>query len=416
MTKAGGHIPHGKHWNEVFTSLFAHTGVSPIFRMVVQYQRKLNASLLMIGPGGTGLPPQVLITPTHYATQIKAYRDYIHQSAVLFGATDGPKLNEDIEKMIHLEENIAKVLSHFPLNFIRLGTLSGLNTATNHRIDWVSWINSIIVATKSSTAHLTLQDKVGVANIDYLHGAAEVLDQTPEEVVQNLFAWLTVSVFGPLTTDKFRHQESIFRAALSGVRIELPTPEYCYNVANSKLPFAMGRVYVDTHFTPEDKKEAVVLVGEIKKSFQKVLQTNDWLDAETQTLALAKLAAIKENVAYPDWVMADADLDNYYEHLKGHVVEAGKFLEDAIELNTLTVRHLLDTMHNALNHTLLWPMTPATVNAAYMPAENSISKWKFFGSFLSIFYWIFFSYPCCRPEDALLRQGSSFLVSFLFIF
>lgn len=373
MTKAGGHVPHGKHWNTVFTELFAHTGVSPVFRMVVQYQPRMKQSLLMIGPGGTGLPPQVLLNQAHYAKQVQAYKDYIRQSALLFGATDNAKLKEDIEQMVHLEMNIAHVLQLNPFNFIRLGTLSGLNTATNHRIDWVNWINSILVATKSTTKHLTLEDKIGVANIDYLHGAAEVLDQSKEEVVQNLFAWLTIYVFGPLTTDQFRHNEAVFRSTLTGVKVEVPTPEYCFNVANAKLPFAMGRVYVDTHFTPADKKEAEVLVKEIKGSFQNVLSTNDWLDAETKKLALEKLAAIKENIAYPDWVMADADLDHYYEHLKGVNVQAGKFLESAMLLNTLTTRHSLDTMHDAINHTLLWPMTPATVNAAYMPAENSIT-------------------------------------------
>lgn len=111
----------------------------------------------------------------------------------------------------------------------------------------------------------------------------------------------------------------------------------------------------------------------MKASFKKVLETNTWLDQETKALALEKLAATKENVGYPDWVLSNSDLDNYYSHLNHVPVQTGKFLETAVLLNALTVRHGLDTLNVPLNHTLMWPMTPATVNAAYMPMENSIS-------------------------------------------
>lgn len=329
---------------------------------------------MQIGPGGTVLSPQILHNPTLYKKQYDAYVAYVKTAAILMGATDDAKLTGDIEKMIELETKIAHVLQVNPHNTIRMGSFSGLNVAMNNRINWVDWFNSILVETKSTTRHFTLRDTVGSANLEYLHSAAAVLDQSPEEVVHNLLAWVAVSTFGPVTTDKFRHEEALYRSAYTGVKSEAPEPEYCYAIANSKLPFVIARIYVDAHFTAADKAEAETLVNEIQASFQKVLQANDWLDEETRTRALAKLAAIKKNVAYPAWVMADADLDNYYEQLKGAEVVKGEFFEAAVALNTRTVRHGLDTLYDKRNHTLLWPMTPATVNAAYMPTENSISK------------------------------------------
>ena len=257
---------------------------------------------------------------------------------------------------------------------VRIGNFDGLNLATNNRIDWIATVNSILTATKSNLPHFTGADKLGAVNLEFLHGAAAVLDESNEEVVQNLFAWLLVAVMGPLTTHKLRHNEALYRTSLTGVKSELPTPEYCYNIANSRLPFAMGRLYVDKMFTEADKTQAKLLVKEVKDSFQTVLQTNTWLDEPTRKLALEKLAAIQENVAYPDWVMNNQDLDNYYSHLKNVQINKGHFMESATQLNTLTVRHGFDTLNQPINHTLMWPMTPATVNAAYMPAENSISK------------------------------------------
>lgn len=271
------HTPQGKRWPEMFTQLFSRTGLSPVFRITVQYERHLARKYLFVAPGGTGIAPDNLVNPTLHQKTIDAYKHYMKNAAILLGATDNAKLDEDIEKVIHLETNIAKVsfpsstfggkfsllvnsqvMAKSPLNMIRVGTFAGLNTATNHRIDWLEAVNSILVATKSSLVHFKAADHLAAVNLNFLHDAAEVLDQSTEEVIHNLFSWLLVSVYGPLTSNKFRHTEAQYKAVLTGAQSELPTPEFCFNIVNSKLSFAMGRVYVDTHFTVKEK-EAVNL-------------------------------------------------------------------------------------------------------------------------------------------------------------
>ena len=289
---------------------------------------------------------------------------YMHKSAVLLGAKNDAKLTSDIDKIIHLETNLAKALHDHPLNLLRMGSFSGLNNATHNRIDWVDVINSLLTATGSKLAHFKESDTVLSQNMDYLNAAATVLDETPEEVVQNLFGWFIVHVFNSLTTKAARENYNVFQEAISGIPRHPSTPDYCFMLANSRLAWATGRIYVDSHFTPEDKKEATTLVNEIRSAFRSTLQSNTWLDQTTKQLALEKLEAIVANVGYPDWVLDNSVIDSIYEHLKGLNVTKGKFFEAAVELNVRTVRHQFDTMHSPLNHTLNVPMTPSTVNAA----------------------------------------------------
>ena len=309
--------------------------------------------------------------------------------------------------MIIINDYVLQVHSQSPMNLIRLSSFSELNTATHQQIDWLETINSILTGTKSKLRNFTTVDHVETVNLNYLDGAIKVMDLSTEEEIHNLFGWLLVSVYGSMTSHKFRQIEAKYNAILTGAQSETPTPQFCYNLANLRLPFVLGRVYVDTHFTPAEKitviiillllinnnlkilnpthtLQAVILVEEVKASFKIILESNSWLDSETRNLALEKLSAIKENVGYPDWIISNSDLDNYYGHLRNVQVMKGKFFETAVELNVLTIRHQFDTLNLPLNHTLMWPMTPATVNAAYMPTENSISK-VFQNRFFSIF-------------------------------
>ena len=127
------HTQHRKHWSQLFTQLFSQTGLSPVFRITVQFERHLQKKFLFvssfcvvtkflllliiliktknnqIAPGGTGVAPDTLLNPLTHQKAIDAYKQYIRVSAIAMGAQDDAKLTEDIEKMIHLETNIAKV-------------------------------------------------------------------------------------------------------------------------------------------------------------------------------------------------------------------------------------------------------------------------------------------------------------------
>lgn len=69
---------------------------------------------------------------------------------------------------------------------------------------------------------------------------------------------------------------------------------------NSALGEAVGQLYVQRHFTPEAKAQITALVENLRTAFRVRIERLDWMSARTKQAALAKLAAIRVKVGYPD--------------------------------------------------------------------------------------------------------------------
>ncbi|MES2444578.1 MAG: M13 family metallopeptidase [Pseudomonadota bacterium] len=69
---------------------------------------------------------------------------------------------------------------------------------------------------------------------------------------------------------------------------------------NAALGEAVGRIYVQRHFTPEAKARITALVETLRTAFRVRIERLDWMSADTRRAALAKLAATRVKVGYPD--------------------------------------------------------------------------------------------------------------------
>lgn len=66
---------------------------------------------------------------------------------------------------------------------------------------------------------------------------------------------------------------------------------------------AIGRLYVERYFSPRAKAAATAMVENIRAAFRRRLSAADWLTPATRQRALAKLAALKLGLGYPDaWI------------------------------------------------------------------------------------------------------------------
>ena len=54
------------------------------------------------------------------------------------------------------------------------------------------------------------------------------------------------------------------------------------------------------------------MIKDIQESFRQLIGESDWLDDKTKQKSLEKLNAMILNVGYPDWILINEELDNYY--------------------------------------------------------------------------------------------------------
>lgn len=79
---------------------------------------------------------------------------------------------------------------------------------------------------------------------------------------------------------------------------------------------ASGALYVRHFFNKESKNTMLDMVKRIKSQFIASLKTVSWMDPKTRQHALQKAERIQAHIAYPDELLDDKKIDNYYKNVK----------------------------------------------------------------------------------------------------
>ena len=55
------------------------------------------------------------------------------------------------------------------------------------------------------------------------------------------------------------------------------------------------------------------MIKYLKRAFSSLVNESTWMDEPTKWAAREKAAAMKQFLAYPEWIRNDTALDNYYQ-------------------------------------------------------------------------------------------------------
>ncbi|VDM52439.1 unnamed protein product [Angiostrongylus costaricensis] len=75
----------------------------------------------------------------------------------------------------------------------------------------------------------------------------------------------------------------------------------------------------------ETKNATLEMVNYVQEAFRDMLVENDWLDSSTKASALDKARKIQRAVGYPDFILDDKKLDDYYSGL--YITESDSYTE-----------------------------------------------------------------------------------------
>ncbi|MBB1646603.1 MULTISPECIES: M13 family metallopeptidase [Sphingobacterium] len=138
-----------------------------------------------------------------------------------------------------------------------------------------------------------------------------------------------------------------------------------FELINSTLGEAFGKLYVEKYFPAEAKAQMVELIDYLKKSFAVHINDLSWMSSATKGKALEKLNKFTVKVAYPDkW--KDYSKLNILSENKG-----GNLYANLQNITTWRYEKDLAKIGKAVDKSE-WGMTPQTVNAYYNPVNNEI--------------------------------------------
>ena len=124
---------------------------------------------------------------------------------------------------------------------------------------------------------------------------------------------------------------------------------------------AIGKIYVEHHFTPAAKERMDELVANLIEAYRQSITDLAWMTPETKAEALTKLAAFRPKIGYPATWRDYSKLTIVPGDLVGNVQRASAFELD----------HALSKLDGPMNPDE-WQMFPQTVNAYYHPLRNEI--------------------------------------------
>jgi predicted metalloendopeptidase len=148
---------------------------------------------------------------------------------------------------------------------------------------------------------------------------------------------------------------------LTGTKEILPRWKRCVRSTDQGLGEALGQVYVQKAFPSEAKTHALEMVHNLEATLHEEIPQLDWMGAQTQKAALAKLDAFTNKIGYPD----------KWRDYSALVVDRGPYVENLLRANRFEFHRQLAKVGKPVDRGE-WEMTPPTVNAYYNPLLNEI--------------------------------------------
>lgn len=138
------------------------------------------------------------------------------------------------------------------------------------------------------------------------------------------------------------------------------------------LPIATSALYVKNFFKRESRNVAREMVEAINEAFQKILENVSWMDESTREAAMKKATGMVAHIGYPDELMNNTKIDEYYENL---TLDENKYFESVINVTRFDNMKTMKSLRKLVNKTD-WEShaNVAVINAFYNPLENSIRK------------------------------------------
>jgi putative endopeptidase len=131
------------------------------------------------------------------------------------------------------------------------------------------------------------------------------------------------------------------------------------NVVDAQLGEAVGKLYVEEHFTPQTKARADEMVKNLVAAFARRIDGLDWMAPQTKAAAKAKIASIGVGMGFPSKWLDYTALEIRRDDALGNAERAGLF----------EYQRNLAKLGKPVNREE-WFLLPHEVNALNVPLEN----------------------------------------------
>jgi putative endopeptidase len=331
---------------------------SPLYGFFVGQDRKnVEKMIPQLSQGGTTLPDRDYYLKTEGRSVLlqNAYKKYITTLFTLTG-TDEATAKQQANTIFELEKQMANAQmsrvemrdAYKTYNKFQLDDLSKLTPGLNWR--------EILVDLKVKG-----EDSILVNNPAFFTEIARLVKTVPLQDWKTYLQWNVLKSSAPYLSSAFVEANFSYNQALTGQRIQTPLWQRMSSQTDGSIGELLGQLYVKDYFKPEAKARMAELIANLREAFAVRIKSLDWMSAETKEKALAKLAAFRPKIGYPD----------NWRNYDGLEIKSDSYFENVKNVGKWNYAFMISQLGKPVDRER-WGMTPPTVNAYYNPTLNEI--------------------------------------------
>lgn len=334
-----------------------HIGLgSPIRFFVGQDDKNATQYIGNFYQGGLGLPDRdYYFKDDEKSKSVRAA--YLKHIETMFGLAGFADPAGSAKKIYAIEEQLAKghwtrVENRDPVKTYNKVEIDKLTTLAGD-FDWKKFVAGLGIEKEKA---------VNVAQPTYIASFGATLKSVPIEDWKLYGKWRVLTAAAPYLSKAFDDENfNFYSKTLQGIQEQEPRWKEAVKNIDNLIGEAVGKIYVEKHFSPEDKARMEHLVQNLIKAYDQSIQSLDWMSPETKKSAKEKLSKFTYKIGYPEKWRNYTSLQIQPEDLLGNVVRAVQF----------QYNYDLNKLGKPVDRTE-WFMTPQTVNAYYNPTMNEI--------------------------------------------
>ena len=343
--------------------------LNPIIDFIISINAKDSTKrIIEISQPSLGLEREYLIKGLEDKS-VQAYFRYMIETAVYLGA-DKDTATDQLKASLLFEFKIAELsLSNDQMrnptalnNQMTLAEASKLYPGYN----WVDYINNFF---NNKDATVNANEVINVATPTVIYKIGNYIKTVDSRVVANYMMWRYIDSLMPYQNKEANNILHKFNKVITGEEMELPRWKTCVQ-SISGLSNAIGSMYAKEYFPVESKKVAEEVVESLKHEFIIMLNELTWMDSRTKCNALKKVTQITSHIAYPEEILDNKLIDEFYSGLK---LDSQIYLENVLTLKEFVFQNNVREFRKPIDKQS-WKTHggAAQVNAFYSPSENSI--------------------------------------------
>ncbi|XP_031344609.1 neprilysin-2-like isoform X1 [Photinus pyralis] len=331
--------------------------------------KNTSRRVIDIDQGALGLRREFLIKGLDDKL-VRAYYDYMVDIAVIFGA-DTEVAKKELKESLDFEIKLANI--SLPSEKRRNASLlyNPMSVADLqlkfHSIPWLEYLNSVLDLPEIKIKNT---DMVIISVPSYITELEKLLSNTPKRIQANYVMWRAAASSVSYLTEQLRQRQLRYSTILSGRTERESRWKECVDIAAGSLSIAAGALYVRKYFHEDARQNAIEMVSDIRNEFIDILKTVEWMDNVTRKHALEKAATMTSHIAYPDELLSDQKLEEFYGGLD---FKSDHYLRTMLSLTLFGTEYSFKRLTMPVNKTeWITHGRPAVVNAFYSAIENSI--------------------------------------------